>query len=201
MSRSRAGYGPIRDLLAVIRWNVSGGTDRATRCHQCSTAFSGLAGNGSGSPVRGAFPFDSLGAQDDPTQIDAGNTTTTSGPTTTAGPTTTTEPTTTTTVAVAHPANEVIVRVGNGAGRQGIAGAGTEVARQAGYKTLSAKNADSVIERSTVYYVEGYAPDAEALAALMDVAPANILPMPENPGIPPLEAHLVVILGQDTSLG
>ena len=83
----------------------------------------------------------------------------------------------------------------------GVAAAGTDAARTAGYKTLSAKNADAIIERSTIYYVEGYAPDAEALAAVMNVAPANILPMPENPGIPRLEAQLVVILGQDTDLG
>ena len=144
--------------------------------------------------------FDTLGGSD-PELIEAGATTTTPAPTTTIAPATTVPPETTTTVGVAHPANEVIVRVGNGAGRGGIAGAGTAVARQAGYKTLSAKNADAIIERSTIYYLDGYAPDAEALAATMGVAPANILPMPENPGIPPLEAHLVVILGQDTTLG
>jgi len=144
--------------------------------------------------------FSTLGG-DDPELIDAGATTTTIAPTTTTAPTTTAPPESTTTIGVAHPTNEVIVRVGNGAGRGGIAGAGTEVARQAGYKTLSAKNADAIIERSTIYHLEGYAPDAEALAAIMDVAPANILPMPDNPGIPPLEAHLVVILGQDTTLG
>lgn len=145
--------------------------------------------------------FATLGGGNDGELVDAGPSTTVAQTTTTTAPTTTTVPETTTTVSVAHPTNEVIVRVGNGAGRAGIAGAGTDVAREAGYKTLSAKNADSVIERSTIYYVEGYAPDAELLAALMNVAPANILPMPDNPGIPPLEAHLVVVLGQDTDLG
>jgi hypothetical protein len=144
--------------------------------------------------------FATLGA-DDGELVDAGPTTTVAAPSTTTAPTTTTIPETTTTVGVAHATNEVIVRVGNGAGRGGVAGAGTDAARTAGYKTLSAKNADAIIERSTIYYVEGYAPDAEALAAVMNVAPANILPMPENPGIPRLEAHLVVILGQDTDLG
>jgi hypothetical protein len=144
--------------------------------------------------------FATLGVND-PELIEAGATTTTAAPAPTIAPTTTVPPETTTTVGVAHPTNEVIVRIGNGAGRGGIAGAGTEVARQAGYKTLSAKNADTIIERSTIYHLDGYAPDAEALAAIMGVAPANILPMPDNPGIPPLEAHLVVILGQDTTLG
>ncbi len=145
--------------------------------------------------------FATLGGGDEGEIVDAGPTTTVAAPTTTAAPVETTVPETTTTVGVARPANEVIVRVGNGAGRGGIAAAGTDIARNSGYKTLSAKNADNIIENSTIYYVEGYAPDAEAFAAIMGVAPANILPMPENPGIPPLEAHLVVIFGQDTDLG
>lgn len=145
--------------------------------------------------------FGTLGGADEGELVDAGPTTSIAQSTTTAAPTTSTIPETTTTVGVARPANEVIVRVGNGAGRAGIAAAGTNIARNSGYKTLSAKNADSIIENSTIYYVEGYAPDAEALAAIVGVAPANILPMPDNPGIPPLEAHLVVIFGQDTDLG
>ena len=145
--------------------------------------------------------FATLGGGNEGELVDAGPTTSVTQPTTTAAPTTSTVLETTTTVGVARPANEVIVRVGNGAGRAGIAAAGTSVARNAGYKTLSAKNADGIIENSTIYYVDGYAPDAEALAAIVGIAPANILPMPDNPGIPPLEAHLVVIFGQDTDLG
>mgnify|MGYP002630977749 CR=1 FL=1 len=113
---------------------------------------------------------------------------------------TTAEPTTSTTVAELHLPSEVLVRVGNGARRGGVAGAGTSIVEQAGFPTLAPKNAPST-EASIVYYVEGYQADALALARLLNIAEAQIAPMPADPGIPQDEALLVVILGADTTVG
>jgi hypothetical protein len=119
---------------------------------------------------------------------------------TTDGSTTTTAQQTTTAVTTVHVPSEVLVRVGNGARRGGIASAGTSIVEQAGYPTLSPKNAPST-EASIIYFVEGYQADAIAIARLLNVAEAQIAMMPADPGIPQNEALLVVILGADTTVG
>lgn len=108
------------------------------------------------------------------------------------------ETTTTTTVVVRAPA-EVTVRVGNAAGRNGVAGAGTDILNQAGYPSLTPKNA-SPAAASVVYYVEGYEGDAAAVARLLNLNETAIAPMPGDPGIPIDSAHLVIILGSDTTV-
>lgn len=110
------------------------------------------------------------------------------------------EEVTTTTEAEPHLPNEVLVRVGNGARRGGVAGAGTSIVEQAGYPTLSPKNAPSA-EASIIYYVEGYLADALQVARLLNVAESQVAPMPADPGIPQGEALLVVILGADSGIG
>ncbi len=114
--------------------------------------------------------------------------------------TTTLEEETTTTEPEVHLPSEVLVRVGNGARRGGVAGAGTSIVEQAGYPTLSPKNAPST-EASIIYYVEGYVADALQVARLLNVAETQVAPMPADPGIPQGEALLVVILGADTAIG
>ena len=130
----------------------------------------------------------------------ATTTTTPSSTTTSAPSTTTTTAAPTTTVAVVHPPNEVITRVGNGAAKGGVAGAGTNILVSAGYAALSPKNAET-IDVSTVYYVPGYSKDAELVAQLLSVDSANVFPMPQNPGMPVGDAHVVAVLGRDTPHG
>ncbi len=132
-----------------------------------------------------------------------GSTTTTSvgsSTTTTTTPTTTTTAAPTTTEAVVHPPNEVITRVGNGAAKGGVAGAGTNILVAAGYAALSPKNAET-IDVSTVYYIPGYSKDAELVAQLLSVNAKNILPMPQNPGMPVGDAQVIAVLGRDTPHG
>lgn len=109
------------------------------------------------------------------------------------------EETTTTTAPVAHVPSDVIVRVGNGARIKGVAGSGTSMVEQAGYRTIAAKNAPAT-ESSTVYYVEGYEADALGVARVLGIAATQTAPMPADPGVPQGEAHLVVILGADTTV-
>lgn len=146
------------------------------------------------------------GADDTPSgDADSATTTTTTADAVTTTVATTVPPTTTTaapttTAAVLHPPNEVITRVGNGAAKGGVAGAGTNILASAGYAALSPKNADT-IDVSTVYYIPGYSKDAEAVAQLLGVAPSMVQPMPGNPGMPVGDAHVVAVLGRDTPHG
>ena len=120
--------------------------------------------------------------------------------TTIAATTTTTVPASTTTAAVAHAPNEVKTRVGNGAERGGVAGAGTNILASAGYVTLAPKNADT-IDVSTVYFTEGFYEDAKLVAQLLNVPVTNVFPMPSNPGMPVGDATVVAVLGRDTAVG
>lgn len=112
---------------------------------------------------------------------------------------TTTSADSTTTIPAVHLPSEVIVRVGNGARKSGIAGAGTELVQSAGYDTLEPDNAPST-ETSVVYHVEGYEADAVQIARILNIAATAVQPMPEDPGIPPGDAHVVVILGADSTV-
>ncbi|MEZ5229685.1 MAG: LytR C-terminal domain-containing protein [Acidimicrobiales bacterium] len=107
---------------------------------------------------------------------------------------------TTSTTQAVRPPGEVTIRVGNGARKGGVAGAGTDLLTQAGYIALSPKNAPTVAN-SVVYYIEGYEADAAQVARLTLMGETAIAPMPADPGVPIDGAQLVVILGQDTAVG
>jgi hypothetical protein len=94
----------------------------------------------------------------------------------------------------ARPAADVVVRVANGARRPGVAGAGTEALQAAGYATLPPKNGPTTTD-STVFYGDGYAADAARIAGLLGVAAERVQPMPEDPGVPIDDAHVIVVLG------
>lgn len=111
-----------------------------------------------------------------------------------------TETTTTSEAPAIRPPGEVTIRVGNGARRSGVAGAGTDILTQAGYKALSPKNAPTVAA-SVVYYAEGYEADAAQVARLTLMGESAIAPMPADPGVDIDGANLIIILGQDTSVG
>lgn len=93
-----------------------------------------------------------------------------------------------------RPPGEVTVRVGNGARRPGVAGAGTEALEAAGYTALSPKNGPT-LDDSVVYYVNGYVADAAQVAELLGLEPSQIAPMPSDPGIPIEGAQVIAILG------
>lgn len=132
--------------------------------------------------------------------VSAETTTTAAAVTTTEGDTTTTVEEETTTTATLRIPGEVTTRVGNGAQRGGIAGAGTGLLDEAGYVTLGPKNAPPT-PNSIVYYVETYEADAAQVARLLGVPETAIAPMPADPGIPQSDAQIVAILGRDTTVG
>ncbi|MGF1597467.1 MAG: LytR C-terminal domain-containing protein [Acidimicrobiales bacterium] len=115
------------------------------------------------------------------------------GATAASVPDTTTEDPTTTFVE-ARPAEEVTVRVANGARRAGVAAAGTEAVQSAGYPTLSPKNGPTV-DDSVVYYANGFAADAVQVATVLGLESDQIAPMPADPGVPIDDAQVIAILG------
>lgn len=122
-----------------------------------------------------------------------------------AGATTTSEPVVDgadaeaeSTVAEPRPPGEVTVRVGNGARRPGVAGAGTEALEAAGYPALSPKNGPTM-DDSVAYYVDGYMADAARVAEVLGLEPTQIAPMPSDPGVDIDEAHVIVILGVNSN--
>lgn len=106
----------------------------------------------------------------------------------------------TTTTATLHLPAEITTRVGNGAQRGGVAGAGKAILAEAGYISLSPKNAPPT-PASVIYYVEGFAADAANVARLLGLPETAIALMPADPGIPQGDAQIVAILGRDTSVG
>lgn len=106
----------------------------------------------------------------------------------------------TTTTTPPKPPSEVLLRVGNGAGKSGVAGRATQILTNAGYESLGAKNSSIKLDTSTVYYIEGYSADAEVVANLLSIPITSIAPMLPDPGVTPETAAIVVILGGDTTL-
>lgn len=97
-----------------------------------------------------------------------------------------------------RPANEVIIRVGNGSdGRDGLAGRATKRLANVGYGTLDAANKDGEpIEESFVYYIDGFKADAIQIAIVLNIAEGQVRPLLDNPGVSTDGADVIVVLGQ-----
>jgi hypothetical protein len=135
-------------------------------------------------------------AHDDETDAssDVGTTPTTAtvgegGTTLPPGTETTLDPNATTTVpvtATTHVPNQVPVLVANGSGTKGGAGNVTGKLMPFGYATKPAADADQLYDKSKIYYREGYAEDAKAIARTLGVpepVESIIEPMPETPPV------------------
>ena len=120
--------------------------------------------------------------------------------------TTTQAPTTTTTepAPVARPAADVTIVVLNAAdGKPGIAGRTTGVLEDAGYASLTPRDAGKDQE-TAVQYVEGYEGDAIAVAAVFGLDESVVEPFPADPNIRE-DAHvdgaqIVVFVGLDNKI-
>lgn len=130
----------------------------------------------------------------------------TGDPATTDGTATTEDPAAPSTTEVAadplatvRPPAEVRVLVLNGAGTQGIAARGTEMLQAASYLTAAPKNADA-LGASTILYIDGYAAEAQAVAAVFGPG-LDAIVQPLDPAAPPVadlqDAAVVVVLGND----
>jgi hypothetical protein len=104
------------------------------------------------------------------------------GTETTLDPTATTAPPPPST----HVPNQVPVLVANGSGTKGGAGNVTNKLIPFGYATKPAADADKLYEKSKIFYREGFAEDAKAIArnlAVPEPVESIIEPMPEPPPV------------------
>ena len=109
---------------------------------------------------------------------------------------------TTTTAPQAHPAAQVKVAVANGSGVPGLAGRIRVQLNSAGYNTsIPAVNAPAAVAATVIYYVAGYAPDADAIATGQLSLPASVVkPMPTPAPVPQAAqqgADVLVVAGSD----
>lgn len=107
--------------------------------------------------------------------------------------------TSTTSVPGARPPADVSVLVANGSGVSGAAGELTDRVGEAGYETAQPANIrdDGTVRGSTVYYAEGYAAEANALAATL-TPPPPVAPMPDPAPVDDLRgATVLLVVGPD----
>ena len=110
--------------------------------------------------------------------------------------------TTTAVTPVSHPAAEVKVLVLNGSGKSGVAKAGADALKPAGFTTLDPTNAKSTVATSVVYATAGFEADAIAVAALLGLPPTVVKPLTAPPPAEigdPADAAVVVVLGPDSA--
>lgn len=113
------------------------------------------------------------------------------------GETTTTTEAPPTTVAP----SSVKVVAANGAGISGLAGRTTEYLATQGYTTSVATDATaSDVATTTIYYAEGFQPNAEALAAALGLPAEAVQALPPGAALAddqPVDAGLIIVLGAD----
>jgi hypothetical protein len=107
---------------------------------------------------------------------------------------------TTTTVPVRPPA-EVVVRVANASGVEGVAGQRTEQLAGAGYQTVGPTNAPEQLEATQVLFAEGFEGEARALAEALGAPAEGVAALPAPPPVDPAGAHMVVLVGTDIAGG
>ena len=94
---------------------------------------------------------------------------------------------------------DVMVVAANGAGISGLASSTTAFLATKGYSSSTATDATADATATTVYFAEGFQPNAAALATLFSVPPEQVQPLPAEPvaSEQPPEAAVVIVLGPD----
>jgi hypothetical protein len=110
--------------------------------------------------------------------------------------------TSTTLTPVSHPPAEVKVLVLNGSGKAGVAKAGADALKPAGFTTLDPTNAKSTVATSVVYAAAGFEADAIAVAGLLGLPPTVVKPLTAPPPAEvgdPADAAVVAVRGPDSA--
>ncbi len=101
----------------------------------------------------------------------------------------------------AHPPGQVKIAVANGSGVAGLAGRIRAQLSSAGYNTSVPALNTAATATTAVYYVNGYAPDATAIATGQLSLPAGVVkPMPTPPPVPASQipgVQVLVVAGTD----
>lgn len=93
---------------------------------------------------------------------------------------------------------EVKVLVVNASGTQGAAGTRQKVLNGLGYASVLTATAPRLANTTAVQHIEGYEPEAQAVAAALSLSPTVVGPVPNPPLVPLQEAAVVVVLGSDS---
>ncbi len=130
-----------------------------------------------------------------PAVSEAGGTTPTSAP---AASTTEAATGSSTSAGPGSPAATTVL-VLNAASGKGVAAAGAQILKDAGYTVMAPKNANGA-SKSKILYTKGNQAAAEAVAAVFDVDPAAVVD-PFDPAKPPIatigDADVIVVIGTD----
>lgn len=116
------------------------------------------------------------------------------------GVTDTTAPTETTTSApVTVAPSQVAVVAANGAGISGLAGETADFLATQGYTNTAATDALADTAQTVVYYVDGFQPNAVAIAGALGLPETQVQPLPAEPvaGDQPETTAVLVLLGPD----
>ena len=112
----------------------------------------------------------------------------------------TTAPTETATSApVTVAPSQVAVVAANGAGISGLAGQSADFLATQGYTNTAATDALADTAQTVVYYVDGFQPNAVAIAGAFGLPETQVQPLPAEPvaGDQPDTTAVVVLLGPD----
>ena len=146
--------------------------------------------------VLGIFLLQALDPGAEQTRIEATNTTTTTLPLEGFGDA---PPMGDTTVPSGpRPPAEVKVLVVNASGVQGAAGARQKALNAAGYTSVATGTAPRPATATGVQHIQGYEPEAQAVAAALNLSPTVVAPVPSAPVVPPGDAVVMVVLGTDS---
>ena len=174
--------------------------------------WQGFDGGDSEAAVGDPGTTDSPDPTDSTDPTDTTGTTDSTDPTGTTGTTDSTDPTDTTGTTDSVPAelddpSTVKVAVLNGTGETGLAGTRGEVLGALGYVWTAGNAAGSPVAASTVYFVTGFADEAEVVAealsgtsTLLDIAPEDPATLEDGTAGEAGAAHIIVVLGTDNAL-
>jgi len=198
--------------LLVFR-GLDSGTGTVAAGPDASTAADDGAGSDEGSVDDvGATPGDDTGGEESPAALSTASTASTAPATTaaaaseatpsTTAPATASTPSTSaapSTTAAAGDAADTTVLVLNAASGKGVAAAGAQILKDAGYTVMAPKNANGP-SKSKILYTKGNEAAAEAVAAVFDVDPAAVVG-PFDPAKSPIasigDADVIVVIGTD----
>lgn len=101
------------------------------------------------------------------------------------------------TTQVSRPPGQVKVIVANATRTEGAAARITERLRLAGYDVLPPTDTGRQ-EATIVHFIPGYEPEAQVIAANLEVPPASVQPLPTPAPVSDLnEAHVLVLVGPE----
>ena len=106
---------------------------------------------------------------------------------------------TTTSAPVTVAPSQVAVVAANGAGISGLAGSSADFLATQGYTNTAATDALADTAQTVVYYVDGFQPNAVAIAGAFGLPETQVQPLPAEPvaGDQPDTTAIVVLLGPD----